>query len=584
MPAVDTDNEFTAPGSQVVPVLTGPIDIYNDASCLSYPPAFAIPEGMGGPTPTPTATPTTPVCPISFESQSERSTLMSQVTECPPPDGICDMDRQITLITPLQFQDLAPDRTQALRDMLLVTTDGIVPLTAPAINAQIAFPTSPTRGRFGWGAVINVLSRVEFVQTVNGTADKQVWYYVSPLGYTVAGWIPVRYNGVDYVVAEDPCSGVPGISTPEALTFPYDRRAAANYAIEHSYQNWSNIQAGLNPASTGRVTTRLTNNQSGIPIVYADFNYQGIISTTVASTGSTVFVSEAMWAGGLPFIRNPQLQSCVNAPDPNVQEGWAYCRNTQSPIIGTSNPYDFHEQLISFFTDTQAPLYPNRQGETFAQTYPNDLLVGTEGSQVQFPGPTGQSIQTKQTDRLFAGRQITNDDPEKSLVPNPSDLDMYPYILDNLRLGVVDDPEGLGAFLGAVLGSIQMGDYIFINPVLVPGQASDTHGLLVVGWGPINNCSLFWRPRNLAEGIGYTVSSFSVTREQAVSQGIANPAPYVADFTSLQPPTPRPFYCTMSNDPDPDLDFFRHDWYFYLMPDQITIEPTELYVGDNWNW
>jgi hypothetical protein len=56
-------------------------------------------------------------------------------------------------------------------------------------------------------------------------------------------------------------------------------------------------------------------------------------------------------------------------------------------------------------------------------------------------------------------------------------------------------------------------------------------------------------------------------------------------FTVSQQPVARPFYCTAWNQSDnPDLDFNEHDWFFFTLPEAVTISSTEVYVDIDWQW
>jgi hypothetical protein len=104
---------------------------------------------------------------------------------------------------------------------------------------------------------------------------------------------------------------------------------------------------------------------------------------------------------------------------------------------------------------------------------------------------------------------------------------------------------------------------------------------LVVGWGQIQNCSTAW-------ATPWTIDSFKSTMPEAIAAGW-NPVPYVADFSTAQPQTPKPFYCTMSYDGTGGTQgdgtyFFRHDWYFYHLPTIITLLSSQLYADPDWQW
>jgi hypothetical protein len=64
-----------------------------------------------------------------------------------------------------------------------------------------------------------------------------------------------------------------------------------------------------------------------------------------------------------------------------------------------------------------------------------------------------------------------------------------------------------------------------------------------------------------------------------------NKVPYVVDFTTAQPSIPRPFYCTMAyDDGSTGTYFYRHDWFFFHLPNVINLPVSELFVNQNWNW
>jgi hypothetical protein len=116
--------------------------------------------------------------------------------------------------------------------------------------------------------------------------------------------------------------------------------------------------------------------------------------------------------------------------------------------------------------------------------------------------------------------------------------------------------------------------YPLMNP------QTDLHGLLVVGWGPIENCSTAVTTRR-------NITHFTESRTTALT------VPYVADFASVIPSIARPFYCTMYNDQTDTLDHFEpHNWYVYRLPDSVTLTidpaqptyPSPLYVDPEWAW
>jgi hypothetical protein len=382
---------------------------------------------------------------------------------------------------------------------------------------------------------------------VNGGNDRQIWYKVSPIDFTnqANGWIVVRYDGKDFITQSDACSSAPA---PAALTFPYDRRAAANYAIEHSYDR------DMNPTSlqSGYIVRQLPN----VPFGSMFYSY---LSASPGSTGSTMFVSEGVWTGGLPMTLGI-ANSCD--PFPTGSPGWRYCRD----LSGSSDPWDFHQAFVAYYTNIDVP------GVPFIDYSPSILSNANLGTQLTFAG-----CGTVQLDRISSGNS-PNDGPNQ-------DIDMYftqssdPSI-DGNRGGALSNPSGLSGRLVELITcsgeNIRQGDYIYINPQSIsnpnPEAIEDAHGLLVVGWGPAVDCSVAFTTRS-------TIGNFSEV------QTVVNAIPYIADFTTAQPQRARPFYCTMAyDDSATGTYFFRHDWFFFRMPDQITVSIAELYVNPNWNW
>lgn len=447
--------------------------------------------------------------------------------------------------------------TQELRDMLIMpqqnTNDPIYLLAAPTINAQRTGPS------FAWGNFLRVYARIAFPQTVGSIGDQQIWYQVSDSSLTNAqGWIPVRYDGRNYLDQLDPCLGL--VPTPTSLTFPYNRSAAANYAIEQSYAN------SISSPQPNYASRRIAGLQFG------DFRYSHI-SGQLSQTGSAVFVSESIWFGGLPFTNGDQ-RSCRIPPTTGVVEGWRYCSDLPSATIaGTpypalidsaSNPWDFHQMLLNYYTSTNVP----------GSSFPPSILTGLNiGTQLNFQG-----CGTVQTDRISSGNG-----------PNDAvgqDLDVF-YVSEpnngSDRNGILSNPSGLESYIQTVLScnqqSLVQGDYVYINPQDPfnpnPEAIYEAHGFLVVGWGPVvTDCRAFF-----TSGTRITINNLSASRTSA------NTIPYLADFNGLQLQTARPFYCTMAFDDGPTGSYFyRHDWFFFHLPDQIVIPLSDVYVNRDWNW
>jgi hypothetical protein len=547
-------------------------------------------------TPTPTPSPTAPFCPAGFtgDVQALSGTTTPCPTNTPTPLTNCNLNRTISLITSLQYSSLASTFTQELSDMLLVTDEGIIPLIAPTINAQLAFPGSPTRGLFNWGVDVVVTQRISFPQTVDGSPGSQIWYFVSPVGFPVGGWIPVRYGGVDYVAATDPCLNIQAVSTPTTLTFPYDRRAAANYAIEHSYD--TAVNHGFLQNTEQRVTQPLFALSPSLTLPYAYFRYTslGTINpiTNEKITGSALFISESQWMGGMPMTSGNSTL---------CNSGWRYCYDNPANNIGSFTiPFSTHGDLHNYWTGVSGILTTPSTGRVFTTT-----------SQ-QFPS-------------VIVGRATNPSNDPNGVTTRGTDLNIgSSSSLITLREGSVSDRSGLSTRVLSLLnqsqnGSLRTGDYI---TMLNTGFSTDPppnvpfHGLMVIGWQEALDCkdAIFQNADFLSPFRIWTVDQFAmsyVLGNTIASNGtvITNPVPWVVDFTAppvfnnnnteTQNPVPRPFYCTMywdfqqgitNSDPSNGDDrFFAHDWQFFSLPDQVTVTLqtgtlNQLYVDPEWGW
>jgi hypothetical protein len=468
----------------------------------------------------------------------------------PPPgqDGNCALDQRITLITQSQYNALPASVKQELTDMGIANSEGLVMLGGPALNAQSAFST---RRVIRWGDLIRAGEKISFPQT---PGTNQHWYLAYDQVIPGAGWIPIRYEGVNFTAVtapatQNPCAANTTVTLPTSLTFTYDRRAAANYAIEHSWRN----NSLSNPIAENRVTRRLgDNNQSGTFIPFANFVYSNL-SGASGATGSAMFISEAIWAGGLPMTVG-STNNCDSVAIANA--GWCYqwANTTGNP----SNPWDLHEQLVAYYTLSLAP------DTVLGFNVANDRLSNSyQAVRLSFTG-------TMNPNYLSGGRTA----PDNLFNPDPPNTTDFNNFIPSLRQGFVLDPTGLDAFINLRLSNIRMGDYILIDLVNT-GQSA--HGMLVVGWGPIEDCDLSLTTRR-------TINNFSPVR-------LAGSVPYVADFARQPSPTPKPFYCSMYNDQiAPNIGLFnRHNWYFYpilldSLQSELIVNRTRIYADLTWQW
>jgi hypothetical protein len=365
-------------------------------------------------------------------------------------------------------------------------------------------------------------------------------------------WIPARYEGLDYTIdangdpVTDPCSSLP---SPTNLTFPYDRNAAANYAIRHSYDSNGNQQP---LSASGYVTRRILNASDALVLPFADFYYSYLVPPQnppqgyQQPTGSAVFISESIWAGGVPMTTGNQ-NSCTGDPSgARIDEGWRYCDS----FSGASNPWDFHQVLAPYFTNAE-----NIFG------YSNNVIgTANEGQIVMFSPNNSNFLNALLTVGPLMGGGGTNFEA-------------------NLRTGYVDVDE-ISQFSTLMQTSfqnaqLQRGDYVYIN-------TSDAHGLMIVGWGEIKACAQVVYTEYQQQGVRYNVNQLGDT------YSTAQPVPWVADFTRAQNQIPRPFYCTWFDDSyrpyQNVLIFPEHNWYFFRLKDSTSFTPSQILVDPSWSW
>jgi hypothetical protein len=274
------------------------------------------------------------------------------------------------------------------------------------------------------------------------------------------------------------------------------------------------------------------------------------ITGVAGATGSAVFISEAIWAGGLPMTIGSTNTCDVVA---NSDAGW--CWQDAGTTGNPSNAWDKHEQIVAYFTNSLAPA--TVAGYNVTNTI---LSSGSTGARL------GNFTLTLNSDYLTSDRP----GPDNFNNPDVTGTTDFNNSIPSLRQGELANPAELETLVSANLASLQMGDYILIDPINTNGGA---HGLLVVGWGPIQDCGDSFTTRQI-------VSNFTVSRTST------NTAPYVADFTRAQSATPRPFYCSIYYDQtQPVVGYFnRHDWYFYTIANTISINTSQIYTDANWQW
>ena len=508
------------------------------------PTATATPTLTPSPTLTSTATPT-PDCSVGFQRQAfdqNGDPLPLNGDGClPTPDLDCS-DSVITLLYPS-----ADPLPQELVDMRLASSFGLTVLNAPTLNAK---PVMNGTLRYNWGESIRVYQRLTFPQTVG----EQIWYQVSRSDDFPApvGWIVVSYRGQSLTAGTDPCSAKP---VPTTLTFPYDRQAAANYAIEQAWQH--NLRHGSSSHGDYRVTWRLTNNVSGFPIPFANFTYSNVTGEFNA-TGSAVFVSEGIWMGGMPMTKGLGDATC----DPNKYQDAGWCWETTASTNGNpSRPWGLHGMRVVYYMNVFGP--PGAPNGNYTDVVLGQNTTANYGTPLVFDTSDGQP--------LGAG-YLAGDRTGPDHLTSDDDLGVTDFnnSIPSLRMGDISSTLNLELLVSSELSSLRRGDFIVTNPFNGGG-----HGFLVVGWRAMEACSTA-----MSASTRYTIGDFTEARSASLT------VPYVVDFTHSQSSTARPFYCSMYWDQTTPVTgyFGRHDWYFYKLKDNVTINTNQLYVDTNWTW
>jgi len=448
-------------------------------------------------------------------------------------DNDCS-DRLINLISGTRY---AQNIIQEAVDMQIVSTTTLDVLTAPTLNAR-------TIGTFNWETKIRVYARIQFAQS--GFAP-QTWYQVSAATSTTpSGWILARTENWNYTSGNDPCAAQIALApTTTPLTFSYDRAAVREFAVRQSYANRNGGPSG------NRVSRRITNLRFA-NFLYTDLNAGG----TVEATGSAVFVSEGIWMGGMPMRFGLNGRDDCQTVE-YTEGGWQYCWVQQAAAGNSSTTWEIHGALGEYHTNADI-VCPSQTVNT---------LLNPSGMQIMFPGP----LLTSFTNRIGF-----------------DDLNNFIGPVAQGGVGFDIDEDGLADFTRTYLSSIQTGDYVWINSFsncLTPNTGTP-HGLVVVGWYLSIDCEAAvnsnFSPSSLFLSYADAANNSQVPKGGA-DGNTALVVPYVADFTTQQSPVPRPFYCTQWLEPERPT-FMAHDWFFYTLPNSITIPLNQLFTSSEWQW
>ncbi|MFW5709696.1 MAG: hypothetical protein ACOCX5_05700, partial [Chloroflexota bacterium] len=292
---------------------------------------------------------------------------------------------------------------------------------------------------------------------------------------------------------------------PDATLLPvylYNREQVATLAIEQSQTNF--------PNSTSFPSTLPTDNPSdvsgtAVKGVGGQFTYS-FLSHSSGGTGSAIFVSETLYAGGVPMQVDDQGAGVCSQDDENDTESWRVCCG--SPNLEATRSWREHEASRGFFVNVHnaTPLSTNND--------PSDTIDYEDLSEyMRFDVGSGDEGGGKWRE----GQQQDGED---------------------FLYGLFDEEEG-------PLGHINTGDLMWLD------QGGVSHSFVIVGWGQALEC-----PSSLNAQVGTT---FYIERLYNGSE-----IPYVADFCYgynsnrdstewLQDPRPRPFYCNAAEINDSQL-------------------------------
>ncbi len=499
------------------------------------------------------------------------------------PQWATDLDGQTDRLT---IETIANDST------------GLVIYQAPAINASPLTDSSGAAARLNWGEPTCVTGRIAYERppvpvigpntpTPTPTATpttpqeppyREVWYRVTTtLGegwilarmdtattsyIYIADWVATDYNAVS--ILSDPAVNA---NPPQQISFLYDGERAALYASENSIRNFYNhtqLAIGRN-VPTGAYGGQVTIDD---PLFqgYAEMNGQEF------GTGSSAFTSQSIWHGGLPMTTNGD-DYCSN--DNGI--GWRYCPNQNLSDRTASYMWTDHNGIINSWVALGA-------GEAlpvFREEGESEDTIGLPTNKFNF------DVGFRNDSGIVTAFDYTETETRRRAIAF-----VQRYRLDRVIAG----------------------DYLFINTGV--NTQGSTHGLLVVGWGPLIDCTevTLYEDEILSpsQNQPFLTERFTYNSDPNASYDpdVDKFVPYVADFAYSssrqwrQYIGPRPFYCTKSPHPNEDeiaagnseqitdpnqipdvIDNFNHDMYrFHRAPSIITISPSSIYAPNFSAW
>jgi hypothetical protein len=410
-------------------------------------------------------------------------------------------------------------------------------------------------------------------------ALKQVWYEIDhPFGNfpdQKKGWIAGRINDKNYIGTNgDPCASLP---LPSEIRFPYDREAAARYAIEQGIKNNSR-----NSIPDGDY--RVTQFENFFP--FAKFIHNNL--SYANATGSSMFTGESIWIGGLPMTRNKLDVNDSKCQNNHTKSGWRHCSSeidaSDPPKVGfTSQAWKDHNTQIAYYT-VSSVINPSASN--------NILKNVTKGSCV--------NSETKKNSGIL--NMVCNPAVTKNNLSDIVNLDKGQVLLNisnetkkifitNVLVKRVGESQ-------LSLNKVSRGDYVWINT-----GGLTNHGLLVAGWGPLENCENSLKTKiygyndllSHSPQVSWTYKPIESISDSEVPETIY--IPFVVDYSygkirnqpPLQSTIPRPFYCTRFNEKglvNPSRNRFSgdHSWWFFNLPEYVSVSPDLIYVDTEWSW
>jgi hypothetical protein len=164
------------------------------------------------------------------------------------------------------------------------------------------------------------------------------------------------------------------------------------------------------------------------------------------------------------------------------------------------------------------------------------------------------------TDRRLIGYLTGSSSPRQGIdvITSPSSIAIGPISVAGVAgPGAVDFDRVLTLATSSLAG-VQQGDYLFID------SQGDTHGYMVVGYGPAVACDTAIASQVNMSLVGNRV----FVDAPAIFDHLV---PYVADWSGRMPRSTIPFYCSRSQ-------FTHNNWTFVTIPDNWQVKDSALYT------